>query len=242
MNRLLAPGFLLLTALLGPLAARSQAPQVGCDPPVGWVKLSTETRVHGHLGLLSEVETRQNNSQLSAQYLGRVGLHWHLGRSFSLGSGYVLAYNEPQPGDRSYLLPEHRLYQEINVADAGGHLRVGHRLRAEERWLRSQPEAGFRFMPRLRYQLRLVVPLNKGGKLPVGTSYLLAADEVFVGLGRRDGTSRWEENRASIGVGYRASRRLRVELAYLYQTQASSMAGGGLARNAVQCTLAQGLN
>lgn len=242
MKCLLVSGCLLLTALLGPLAAHSQAPEVGCGPPVGWIKLSAETRLHGRLGLLSEVETRQSNSQLSAQYLGRVGLRWHLSRCFSLGSGYVLAYNEPQPGDRSFLLPEHRLYQELNVADAGGFLRVGHRLRAEERWLRTQPEAAFRFMPRLRYQLRLVVPLHKGGKLPVGSSYLLAADEVFVGLGRRDGGSRWEENRASIGVGYRASQRLRVELAYLYQTQASGVAGGGLARSAVQCTLAQGLN
>ena len=108
----------------------------------------------------------------------------------------------------------------------------------EERWLRPTPEATFRYAPRLRYQLRLVVPLRKGGALPVGGVYAVMADEVFTGLGRRDGASFLEENRVSAGLGYRISRLATMELTYLNQTQASGVAGRALARNAVQMSVA----
>ncbi len=124
------------------------------------------------------------------------------------------------------------------MADVAGAVRANHRLRAEERWLRPAPEAAFRFAPRLRYQLRLVMPLRASGQLPVGSFFLMAADEVFAGLGSHEGRSFLEENRAGAGLGYRASRRIALEMAYLHQTQATEAAGLALARNAVQLSVA----
>ncbi|GAA4368287.1 hypothetical protein GCM10023185_40910 [Hymenobacter saemangeumensis] len=222
---------------IGSGAARAQASPSG-GPPVGWLRISSVAPLRGHWSLHSEVETRQNNAQLAAQYLGRVGLRWHYGPSFSVTTGYVLAYNELQPGDPREPLPEHRLYQEIALADATGPLRVGHRLRAEERWLRPAPEAGFRFAPRLRYHLRLVAPLRRDAKLPVGSLFLTASNEFFAGLGAHTGRSFLEENRLSGGLGYRLSRLTTVELAYLRQTQTAGYEAAPLARNAVQLSLA----
>jgi|GEM_PF-1850756 len=207
-------------------------------PAVGWLKISSDAPLRGRWSLYSEVETRQGNAQLAGQYLGRVGLRWHLGPAFSLTTGYVLAYNEAEPSDPREPLPEHRLYQEVALADASGLLRVGHRLRVEERWLRPAPEANFAFAPRLRYQLRLVTPLRRGGKLPVGAFYLTAADEVFAGLGRRSNRSFLEENRLSGGLGYRLSRPTTIELVYLHQNQAAGPQAFALARNAVQLSFA----
>ena len=203
--------------------------------PVGWLKLSAETTLRGRWSLYSEVESRQGNAQLGAQRLGRIGFRLHVAPCFSLMTGYVLAANEFGRTDAP-TAPEHRFYQEIALADQSGPVRASHRLRAEERWLRPTPEAAFRFAPRLRYQLRLVVPLRTAGRLPVGGTYLVAADELFASLGAHDGRSFLEENRASAGLGYRLSPRTSFEMTYLHQSQWLGISG--LARNAVQLSVA----
>lgn len=204
---------------------------------MGWAKLSLDSPLRGRWSLYSEVETRQGNAQLAAQQLGRVGFRLHVAPSFSLTTGYVLAANDYGSADGPKA-PEHRFYQEVALADATGPVRASHRLRAEERWLRPSPEAAFRFAPRLRYQLRLVVPLHSGGRLPVGGLFLIAADEVFAGLGPQQGRSFLEENRASAGLGYRASCHTMLEMVYLHQSQAAGVAGLALSRNAVQVSVA----
>ena len=224
---------LMLVCLLCHGAARAQSG----GAPVGWLRLSADMPMRGRWSLYSEVESRQGNAQLGAQRLGRVGFRLNVAPCFSLTTGYVLAANEFGRADAS-TVPEHRFYQEIALADQSGPVRASHRLRAEERWLRAAPEAAFRFAPRLRYQLRLVIPLRTGGRLPVGSAYVVAADELFAGLGARDGRSFLEENRASAGLGYRASRRTMLEMVYLHQSQAAGLAGLALSRNAVQVSVA----
>ncbi|HEX8659568.1 MAG TPA: DUF2490 domain-containing protein [Hymenobacter sp.] len=226
---------LLLGLLAEPGAAHGQS--YG-GAPVGWVKLSADVPLRGNWSVYTEVETRQSNAHLSAQQLGRLGFRWNPTSTFNLTTGYVLAANEFDAIGDNITAPEHRLYQEVALSDASGLLRVGHRLRAEERWLRPAPDAAFQFAPRVRYQLRLVVPLRSGGKLPVGGLFLVAADELFAGLGSRKDRSFLEENRASAGLGYRMNRRTTVEVAYLRQTQAAGAAGQALTRNAVQVSVA----
>jgi hypothetical protein len=223
---------LLSLLLLIGLAAHGQ----GGGAPVGWLKLSADLPLRNRWSLYSEVESRQGNAQLAAQQLGRVGFRLHVAPSFSLTTGYVLAANDCGLANAPKA-PEHRFYQEVILADVSGPVRASHRLRAEERWLRATPESAFRFAPRLRYQLRLVLPLHSGSLLPVGGLYAVAADELFAGLGPHDGGSFLEENRLSAGLGYRASRRLTVELAYLHQSQTGT-AGYSLTRNAVQLSMA----
>ena len=238
MKHFFALGLYSALAFVGPGVARGQGATSGSNPLVGWLRLSTETTLRGPWSLYAEVETRQGNTQLTAQQLGRVGLRWRLGPSFSFTTGYVLAYNQARPDDPGRPLPEHRFYQEVALTETSGRLRVGHRLRAEERWLRPSTEAAFHFAPRLRYQLRLVAPLQREGKLPVGTFYAVAADELFAGLGASTGRSFLEENRASLGLGYRLNRHLHAELAYLYQTQSTGPQGEAASRSALQASVA----
>ena len=226
----------LSTLLLGVLLLAVGVARGQGGAPVGWLKLSTDVALRNRWSLYVEVETRQGNAQLAGQQLGRVGLRRHLAPGVSCTTGYVLAANAYGRADGSKT-PEHRFYQEIALAERTGALRTSHRLRVEERWLRPLPEAAFRFAPRLRYQLRLVVPLHAGGSLPVGGTYLVAADELFASLGRRGNRSFLEENRASAGLGYRFSPLATIELAYLHQTQSADYAGLGLARNAVQLSV-----
>lgn len=144
---------LLLAGLLGANAVRGQ----GAGAPVGWFKGSRDAPLCARWSLCTEVETRQGNAQLAGQQLGRLGLRLHVAPCLSLTTGYVFAANDG-PAGYGPDTPEHRLYQEVVLTDVAGPVRSGHRLRAEERWLRPTPEAGYVFAPRLRYQLRLVVP------------------------------------------------------------------------------------
>ena len=222
---------LLLVLLVACVAAHGQ----GGGAPVGWLRLSADLPMRGRWSLYSEVESRQSNAQLGAQRLGRLGFRLHVAPCFSLTTGYVLAANEFDRTDAA-TAPEHRFYQELALADQTGPVRASHRLRAEERWLRPTPEAAFHFAPRLRYQLRLVVPLHRGGGLPVASAYVVAADELVAGLGPRDGRSFLEENRLSAGLGYRVGARTSLEIAYLHQSQ--WVGTGSLSRNALQLSLA----
>ena len=206
--------------------------------PVGWLRASLDAPLRGKWSLHTEVETRQSNTHLHGQQLGRLGLRVRIAPCLSFAAGYVFAANEG-PMNNGPALPEHRLYQEIALADVTGPLRVSHRIRTEERWLRTSQEAPYRFAPRLRYQLRLVAPLGTGGRLPVGGLYAVFANEVFAGLGPREGRNFLEENRMSAGLGYRLSRRTTLEVAYLRQNQADELrVGQAYVRNALQVSLA----
>ena len=234
---------LLLAGMLGGLSgtvAGQNAPAAGGGGvPVGWLKLSSDAPLAGPWHLYSELEARQANSQMGYQYLGRVGVRRYLGPSFALTAGYVLARNEADLSHATDLTttPEHRFYQEVAVNDADGAVRVSHRLRVEERWLRPALEAPFRFAPRLRYQLRLVVPLARGGRLPVGAFYVVAADELFASLGQQAPRGSFlEENRASAGLGRRLSSALTAEVAYLHQSQQGS-GSAARSRNALQLSV-----
>ena len=83
-----------------------------------------------------------------------------------------------------------------------------------------------------------MLPLHAGGLLPVGSAYVVAADEIFVSLGKQESRSFLEENRASAGLGYRFSPLGTTEMAYLHQNQSAGNLGFALARNAVQLSVA----
>ena len=212
---------LLLTLLAGTGAARAQ----GGGAPVGWLKLSADVPLRGRWTLYSEAESRQDNAQLATQQLGRLGFRLHLAPSLSLTTGYVLR------AGRQRLRPQRRAQ-----SPRASFLPRNSPGRCE--WPRTRKP-----LPACRRTVaaphpRSRVPLRKGGALPVGGVYAVVADEVFAGLGRRDGASFLEENRVSASLGYRISHLTTMELAYLNQTQASGVAGRALARNAVQMSVA----
>ena len=70
----------------------------------------------------------------------------------------------------------------------------------------------------------------------MGGTYVIVTNELFAGLGSRDGRNFIEENRASAGLGYRMSPRTSFEMTYLHQSQWVSISG--LTRNAVQFSVA----
>ena len=164
------------------------------------------------------------------QQLARLGLVRTLSDRVKASAGYTYfqshrygAYAEV-PGQAE---PEHRLYEDISLADKLGRLGLSQRIRLEQRWLGARNQRGegpvqtWEYQNRIRYQLAAEFPLQ-GPTIGDGEFYLNAFDELFIGFGQNVGDNVFNQNRLSGGVGYQFTSDAKLELNYLYQVRSHS--------------------
>jgi len=77
-------------------------------------------------------------------------------------------------------------------------------------------EDEFPFLNRMRYKVRLQLPLS-GKKIKDKTPYLVLYDEIFIGFGQNVNANIFDQNRLGILLGYRFNKYLRLEGGYLNQ-------------------------
>jgi len=92
-----------------------------------------------------------------------------------------------------------------------------HRLRFEGRWRDIDNPDGPDFNFRVRYRIRLRVPLNTDYFYKNNTLYTTNYHEMHVEMGPNYGTNFLSQNRNFFGLGYRFWDWTRVELGYLLQ-------------------------
>ena len=191
-----------------------------------WFVYSGDHAIRGRWGVHLEGQFRRNGFAVRPQQLLlRPAVNFQITDkvAISAGYGYVSTHRY---GENPVLtaFPEHRLHQQITVGHslgtAWGMAELQHRLRMEERWigLRTlQPDgvpraAGRRYQNRLRYMLRVSVPVRK-------TRWsVVAYDELFLGLPGGQSLRTFDQNRAFGGLGYRFERQTRIEAGYLQQS------------------------
>ncbi|MFN0064400.1 MAG: DUF2490 domain-containing protein [Myxococcaceae bacterium] len=105
-------------------------------------------------------------------------------------------------------LDEHRVFQQLLVEHAWGQLSLINRTRFEQRFI----EASGGVSLRLRHQVRVVwrfTPTSRWG--------LVAAEELFVNLNAVVGApaAGFDQNRALLGVNWKAQDPLQLELGYM---------------------------
>ena len=224
-------GFLLLAWLLAAqVPARAQ--QVGPAPAPGiWVTVGSEARLTRRLGLHADLHWRgaQKASAAPAQNLLRAGLNVYLGRRAMVTAGYayahfVLAGDQSAPASVRGAR-ERRLFQQFQFGEQTGALWTRHRYRLEERWLSAVGKAPAAYRTRLRYQLRVLVPLRRDHRLTPGTAYLVGANELFFNLGAAP--SFFDQNRASLLLGWQLSRTAALEAGLVSQAFSADAFDGG---------------
>jgi len=153
------------------------------------------------------------------QYQLRPGLNFALSKSVLLTAGYAFTRTYPYgefPLRTS--VPEHRIYQQALVTHFWRSLRVQHRTRMEQRFIRypdPQPRRNT-YQNRFRYLLRVEIPLvTRAGDLPA-VWYLPVFNEVLIGIAPNYGARPWDQNRFFLGIG-RALPQARVEVGYMNQ-------------------------
>src|SRR5207244_3714693 len=104
------------------------------------------------------------------QSLARLGLVLKLTDRVSVSGGYTFfityPYGNYPAADAGVPVPEHRIYEDIQLDDQFGRLKLSHRFRLEQRWT-GQPSdanprriASWEYEHRVRYQLSATFPLK----------------------------------------------------------------------------------
>jgi hypothetical protein len=155
------------------------------------------------------------------QLLVRPGVIYTLGPAARVTAGYAYIDTWPygeQPAAARF--PEHRLWQQLALAQATGRVAWQHRYRLEQRWVHRPLDADGTtdraYSNRARYLVRATVPL-RGATLDRGEAYASVYDELFASWGRNVGRNVLDQNRAYAALGWRATASTRVEAGYLLQ-------------------------
>jgi hypothetical protein len=184
-----------------------------------WYTYSGDHAISGRWGIHLEGQWRRADLGTEwQQYLLRPGVNFALSRSLQLTAGYALVRTYPYgdfPLRKS--VPEHRIYQQALFTHAWRSLRVQHRPRLEQRFIRyPDPEPrSWTYQNRFRYMLRVEIPLvTESNGRPVW--YLPAFNEVLIGISPNYGARPFDQNRLFVGVG-RALPGAKVEVGYMNQ-------------------------
>lgn len=212
---------LFLCALpLAPLAATAQQlpeARIAERNDNLWLVGAGQVRFTDRWSSYAEVQLRRaDQGRKPQQTVLRLAANYHVSNNLQLGVGAlyqkVYPYGHFAPSESA---PEHGFYQQVQLQDLSGRVQLLHRYRLEQRWIRWPEADRFTYQNRTRYQLGLLLPLL-GPKLTTGMPYLLVSDEILVNFGR-NAPNKFDQNRLYAGLGYTASKLVRLEAGYLNQ-------------------------
>lgn len=217
---------LLLLALL-PTAGFSQQNRIIDRNAIGWYIYNGDHTLSKRWVLHTEYHWRRVDFIRSwQQSLARLGLAYKLTDRVKLAGGYTLfttyPYGDYPVADAGVPTLENRLYEDVQLSDKIGNVKLSHRFRLEQRWLGQGDEMNPRrivdweYQNRVRYQISGEIPL-KGPTIDDGEVYINFFDELFIGFGRNVGQNVFNQNRISAGLGYQIKDSFTLELNYLYQ-------------------------
>lgn len=179
-----------------------------------WLMFFNQTRFTDNWSLHSEIQYRSyevlpNTEQL----LIRAGINYHLPNNglLVLGLANITNYAFDKDLIEGITVSENRIWQQFTLKQNIGRFFFEHRYRAEQRWQTSNDET--RFRNRLRYFLRLSVPLNNK-TITDKTFYLSFYNEIFINLE----SSPFDRNRLYGAVGYNFNPKINLQLGALAQT------------------------
>ncbi|MBK7271196.1 MAG: DUF2490 domain-containing protein [Flavobacteriales bacterium] len=217
---------LLLAALFlasGLFAQRVEDPNANL-----WVSHWGDQRFSEHWSFHTEAHWRRADLGATAQQLLlRPAINYHLNEQVMCTLGYSYYENYPY-GEYPIRFGnwEHHLFQQVQLGQSIGRVRLGHRFRMEERFIaRLLPQAvdpsegefdGYGYQSRFRYRVWLTLPLGHE-KVEPGVFTANLYDEVFLNFGDSQHLDYIHQNRISALLGYQVSKPFSVLLGYLFQ-------------------------
>lgn len=149
------------------------------------------------------------------QLLLRTGIEYYLKPTYTITGGYGFIKDWTEDADPDLVKTENRLWQQFNIVNNKSRLQFHHRLRLEQRWVKSAEEVSY--LNRFRYRLLVLYPLNKR-TMGAKTWFLAGYNEIMFGFGNDSG---FDQNRLYGALGYRFSPRVELQTGYLFQTFSS---------------------
>jgi hypothetical protein len=215
---------LLFLLAAAPVAA--QSPRTTADRFATWVAYTGIHPIAEGWRWQLEGQLRQTDGgRKPQQRLFRTAILRSLNSITRVGVGYGLVHtyppaefvDDPQPAW------EHRSYEQLDLKLLNGPVVIDNRYRLEQRWNekvgtgdQAGEHLGWTYTNRMRYQLRATIA-EGGGAPKDGKPYVFGYDEVFLSFGNNVQYNLLDQNRLSLGAGYRFGPALSVELGYMNQ-------------------------
>ncbi len=179
-----------------------------------WLMCFNQTRLHDKWSIHTEVQYRSFEiAPNTEQMLLRGGINYHINNSAftSVGYAYVTNYAFDKEQMSGVQVSENRIWQQFLTRNNLGRGMFEHRYRLEQRWIQSN--SNNRYIDRIRYLLRITIPLNKK-EIKKNTLFLSFYDEIFINLT----STPYDRNRLYGAIGYQFLPNANIQIGYLAQT------------------------
>lgn len=204
-----------------------QSSRINTYEDIGWFNNFATFKLSKNIGIHTEYQWRRDNIINDwMQSLLRVGINYNLNQRvlFRIGYGWIetFPYGEIPINSMGRDFTEHRLFQMIQLSHKEDIIDLSHRFILEQRFVgaystaASENEDKFPFLNRLRYMLRIQLPLNSED-IQDNTIYAVFFDEIFIGFGENVNANVFDQNRISAMIGYRLSKNFRFEAGFINQ-------------------------
>lgn len=209
----------LLFAVTIPTALAAQAPWPTVHQQALWATVTIEEPITQRTALWFDGNWRRMGIGAEPQQvLLRPGVLVTVAPGVRVGAGYTYVATAPYgelPSETP--LREHRLWQQVALAQTLGPVAITHRYRWEQRWIAPVEDgatAAFAYQQRARYMVRAQVPLwRRGTDRPV-LGYV--QEELLMPVGHGGAGGRLTQNRAMLGVGVPLRRGQRLDIGYMH--------------------------
>ena len=196
--------------------SRGQGPSPTQTWFTGWYVYQGDHHIRGRweLHLEDHVRLRDGVGEWR-QNLFRTGLNFLVNENLTLTAGYAqLTTFAGNTIARAPLVPENRIWQMATFSQRLPRVRLQHRVRTEQRWIRSVDAGGnpsdYLYFNRLRFSERAVTPLR-------GQWFAAGSAEIFIEPWAENSRRTFNQYRLGAGVGTRLSRNNSIEFGYLYR-------------------------
>jgi Protein of unknown function (DUF2490) len=213
--------FLTITFLFLACLAKAQPTKQVQSFGQSWLGHFSQTRFSTRWGLWSDLHYRSQNQIVEGQNLamGRIGLMYYFQDNFRLSAGYAYVHHFPGDNHPETGQPEHRPWQQFQWFTPYGRRRTMQWLRFEQRFRRKIGgdgllADGYDFIPRIRYNYLLTIPLRKNAG-EKGNLSLLLNDEIHVNIGKKIVYNIFDQNRFFAGFGYQFSKQTNLQFGYM---------------------------
>lgn len=153
------------------------------------------------------------------QLLIRPFVSFHKREELKFSAGYTFITTYPYGAyPLSENLPEHNVWEQVELKQVLGKTKLIHRYRLEQRWIgnfvlntenREFEVNGYNFRNRFRYRFTAIVDLSEKW-------FLHFFDELFIRSGQNLSQIDFDRNWFSAGAGYKLGNQINFQLAYMH--------------------------
>jgi len=197
----------------------------------GWSAVFASYKLNDKFSIHFDAQLRSaDNWEKPQNVLLRPGLNYHISGKTVATAGYAYIGSNRTVSGISGWIPEHRIWQQFIYNQkfdlSARSTTLQHRFRLEERFVGTAIIEGnelkrndFEFAVRLRYFVRMVMPLQKTESFTHG-AFAAFQDEAFFNIKNNDAVTNgkvFDQNRAYVALGWRFSPKFDLEAGYMNQ-------------------------